>query len=268
LLHPEKQHMNDYNFKKSKNLGQNFLVDVNAINLIVDELGITDSSSIVEVGPGQGALTSVIYNKNPKKFFLIEKDNRLIEELKNKFPSATVLNEDAVTIKYPEQIFCQECSAVGNLPYYVSTAILENLINHFFKKMVLMFQKEVADRILASPKDSDYGRLSLLASENYKAQRLIDLEPGSFTPRPKIDSTVIVFNRLDAPRVKIKDRIIYDRLINRLFSERRKKIRSGLKSLKPDINFEDFYFKTNIDVNLRPQELSIEQFALISEYLL
>ena len=184
--------------KTKKSLGQNFLIDKNILEKIVNIVPIK-GKTILEVGPGSGNLTSFILNKNPKKFIVIEKDNDLVRYLDEIFNNQiTIINEDILNID--EKILSKDKITVfGNLPYYISTEILikwiVNLKNNFwFDHLILMFQKEVAERILAKYNTSQYGRLSVLANWKLDIKKISDVKPQSFSPKPKIDSTILYFS--------------------------------------------------------------------------
>ena len=255
---------------KKKSLGQHFLSDKSAVSKIVNSADIKQNNCVLEIGPGAGAITNDIYSLKPKRLVLIEKDKRFYEELLLKYPDAKIMNYDAADFD-----FCtlkrtgDEFTVVGNLPYNVSTVILERLVAHkeLFSKMILMFQKEVAERILALPNSSEYGRLSLLVEEFYEAKKVFALKPGSFSPPPKVDSMVVVFNRLKTPKVEIKDRTTYDSLLKLVFSQRRKMLRRSLRSMLTEQQVIILQDKTGIDLQKRPQELDIKMFADLSDVI-
>ena len=184
--------------KAKKSLGQNFLVDKDLINKIADILEIKDKS-ILEIGPGTGNLTSALLKRDPKKVYVIEKDNNLANLLKNEFKGQLkVINNDV--LKVNEKVISKEKLIVfGNLPYNISTEILIKWIlnldnkNLWFSNLILMFQKEVADRIISKFNSSTYGRISILANWKLDIKKIIDIRPNSFSPRPKIDSTLLFF---------------------------------------------------------------------------
>ena len=185
--------------KPKKSLGQNFLVDQNILKKIVNYTNI-ENETVLEIGPGTGNLSSHIFNKNPKKIFLIEKDIDLIEQLETKFNNKVkIINEDILQIN-EKRIDDEKFIVFGNLPYNISTEILCKWIlnldkNEFwFKKLILMFQKEVADRILAKFNTSNYGRLSILSNWKLNITKIFDVKPSSFFPKPKIDSTLLFSN--------------------------------------------------------------------------
>ena len=184
--------------KAKKSLGQNFLTDKNILQKIVNIVPIK-GKTVLEVGPGSGNLTSFILNKNPKKFIVIEKDNDLVRYLGEIFNNQiTIINEDILNID--EKILSKDKITVfGNLPYYISTEILSkwivNLKNNFwFDHLILMFQKEVAERIIAKHNTPQYGRLSVLANWKLDIKKISDVKPQSFSPKPKIDSTILYFS--------------------------------------------------------------------------
>jgi len=254
--------------KVKKSLGQNFLIDHNILEKIVDVVEIKDKE-ILEIGPGSGNLTTYILKKIPKKIYVIEKDDELSLLLKKKFNgSIKVINDDILKIS-EDQISKQKLTVFGNLPYNISTEILSKWIvnlneKFWFESLVLMFQKEVADRIIAKYNTSNYGRLSILSSWKLDIKKIVDIKPESFSPRPKIDSTLLVFT----PKKKIfelknpKNLEIITRIF---FSQRRKMIKKPFNQIFK--NAKEISNKFNIDLNLRPQNLSSEMYLrLAKEY--
>lgn len=254
---------------KKRSLRQHFLVDQDAISIIVGSANITKDDSVLEIGPGQGALTKGLYDAKPNKLYLLEKDTRLIQELSQRFRLATIVEADATSYDYSELLKTgpKEFIVVSNLPYNVSSVILELLISfrQMFPRMVLMFQKEVAKRLAASINTAEYGRLSLLVQEYYDVKEILGLKPSSFSPPPKVESTVVELLRLSVPRVNIKNRKIYERVLKASFSQRRKMLRRSLKGLVPEDELE--LISKHIDLSKRPQNLSIDDFALLSDLI-
>ncbi len=252
-----------------KSLGQNFLVDKNVIDKITDVIDI-NNKTILEIGPGTGNLTSALLKKNPKKFFVIEKDDYLVTLLKSGFKEKiTIINEDV--LKFNENFISKEKLIVfGNLPYNISTEILckwilnSNDENFWFSSLILMFQKEVADRIISSYNSANYGRLSILANWKLDIKKIIDIKPNSFNPRPKIDSTLLIFH----PKKKIfklSDPHNLEKITRIFFSHRRKMIRKAYNQLFSE-NYE-ILNRLNIDLNLRPQNLDFKTYyELTREY--
>jgi len=181
-----------------KSLGQNFLIDKGVIGRICNSGNITENNNVLEIGPGTGNLTEFILQKKPKKFHVIEKDERLIKDLKERFDKKiTIINEDI--LKYDLKLLSDKDLVIfGNLPYNISSQILANFINYSYsefsyKKLVLMFQKEVADRILAEENSKNYGRLSIFSSWKLNIKKIMDINPSSFFPKPKVMSSLLIF---------------------------------------------------------------------------
>jgi len=255
--------------RAKKSLGQNFLVDQNIIQKIVNLVDIEDKE-ILEVGPGTGNLTSEILKKNPKKIYLVEKDNELSSLLNDKFDKQITLFNDDI-LNFNEQTLSRnQITVFGNLPYNISTEILckwiINLKSEFcwFNQLILMFQKEVADRIVANFNTSAYGRLAILTNWRLKVKKICDIRPECFSPRPKIDSSVLYF----VPKnnfVKIKDPKNIEKISRVFFSHRRKMLKKPFNQLfNGDQKILD---KLKIDLNLRPQNLDFDTYyQLTCEY--
>ncbi len=254
-------------FAPKRSLGQNFLNNQRIIDLIVELGNINTKDTVLEVGPGSGNLTEKILNKNPKEFLIIEKDERLVNFLSKRFGSKIkIFNYDMMKFSY-KNYYDKQLIIFGNLPYNISTQILVKWIkikklDKFCKKLVLMFQKEVADRIIAKTNSKNYGRLSILTNWKMNIEKIIDIEPNNFKPIPKVKSTVLVFT----PKKKIyelKDVKNLEHVTNIFFSQRRKMIKKPLKFLFN--NFQTVSKKLNLDVNLRPQNLDYITYYKISE---
>ena len=184
--------------KPKKSLGQNFLTDRNILEKIIGTAKI-EKKSILEVGPGTGNLTSYILKNNPKKVFLVEKDESLVSFLSNEFnDKVTIINDDILNVD-EKKISKDKLIVFGNLPYNISTEILCKWIlnlendNFWFDCLVLMFQKEVADRIISNFNSNKYGRLSVLSRWKLDVEKITDIKPNSFYPKPKIDSSLLYF---------------------------------------------------------------------------
>jgi len=254
--------------KAKKSLGQNFLTDNKILDQIVNCTHIKNKT-ILEVGPGTGNLTKVILNKDPKKLFAVEKDNELAESLKNRFDEKIdIINDDI--LKIDENLLSKEKIVVfGNLPYNISTEILSKWINnlkndYWFECLALMFQKEVADRIVANVNNSNYGRLSILSNWKLNIRKICDIKPTSFYPKPKIDSTLLFFTPKEN-YFKIKNPKNLEKITRIFFSNRRKMIKKPYNKLfNGDLSISK---KLKIDLNLRPQNLDYETyFKLAKEY--
>ena len=254
--------------KAKKSLGQNFLTDRDVLETIVNTAEITNKT-ILEIGPGTGNLTSFILKKNPKKVFVIEKDNDLAENLNNIFANQlTIINDDVLNID-ENLLFKDRVTVFGNLPYNISTEILSKWIvnlkdNFWFDHLILMFQKEVADRIVAKFNTSAYGRLSILSNWKLNIKKICDIKPESFSPRPKIDSSLLFFS----PKkdfYKIKDPKNLEKITRVFFSHRRKMLKKPFNQLFN--GNQKVIDKLKINLNLRPQNLDFDTYyELTCEY--
>ncbi len=254
--------------KPKKSLGQNFLIDRNVLDQIVDTVEITNKE-VLEIGPGSGNLTTFILKKNPKKVYVIEKDDELVLLLEDKFTDEiTIINDDVLKIS-EDEISSEKLTVFGNLPYNISTEILSKWIvninkNFWFENLVLMFQKEVAERIIAESNTSKYGRLSILSNWKLNIKKIIDIKPQSFSPRPKIESTLLLFT----PRenfFELKNAKNLEMITRVFFSQRRKMLKKPFNQIFR--NAKEVSEKFNIDLNLRPQNLDTEMyFKLVKEY--
>ena len=254
--------------KAKKSLGQNFLIDKNIIDKIINTVSITDNE-ILEVGPGTGNLTKEILRNNPSKMYLVEKDSFLAESLKEIIDERVkIFNEDI--LKFDEKSLSKNKIIVfGNLPYNVSTEILSSWItnlkdDYWFSDLILMFQKEVADRIIAQFNTSAYGRLSILANWRLNINKICDISPQSFSPKPKIQSTLIHFT----PKknfAEIKDPLNLEKITRIFFSHRRKMLKKPFNQI---FNGNTHILnKFNLDVSLRPQNLDFDTYyKLTIEY--
>jgi 16S rRNA (adenine1518-N6/adenine1519-N6)-dimethyltransferase len=254
--------------KPKKSLGQNFLIDRNVLEQIVDTVNIRNKE-VLEIGPGSGNLTSFILKKNPKKVYVIEKDDDLATLLQDKFNNEIIIINDDVLKVSEDKISNEKLTVFGNLPYNISTEILSKWIINldkkiWFENLVLMFQKEVAERIIAESNTSKYGRLSILSNWKLRVKKIIDIKPESFSPRPKIDSSLMLFT----PREKVfelKDAKNLEMITRVFFSQRRKMLKKPFNQIFN--NAKVVADKFNIDLNLRPQNLEPEMyFKLVKEY--
>ena len=257
-------------FKLKKSLGQNFLVDKNIINKIIS-VEILKNQNVIEIGSGSGNLSKIIIQKGVKNFLAVEKDERFCnllgkEYVSNKnvcFENKDILKKDLNKIDLKNVI------VFGNLPYNISTQILVNFINlnkwpPFYKKIIFMFQKEVADRILAKSKTKQYGRLTILANYRLDIVKSFNISKNSFFPVPAVDSKVIVFK----PKLNIRYRINniknLEHITNIFFSGKRKMINKALARIfKNHISVSKRY---KIDLNLRPSDLSLDQYYKLAEH--
>ena len=254
--------------KVKKSLGQNFLIDRDILEKIVSTTNIANKE-VLEIGPGSGNLTTYILKQKPKKLYVVEKDDNLALLLKEKFDNEIeIINNDILKVS-EDKISKQKLSVFGNLPYNISTEILSRWIlnigsNFWFESLALMFQKEVADRIISEFNSSKYGRLSILSSWKLNIKKIIDIKPQSFSPRPKVDSSLLLFT----PKEKffeLKNPKNLEKITRIFFSQRRKMLKKPFNQVFS--NGKKVAEKFDIDLNLRPQNLEPETyFKLVKEY--
>ena len=248
--------------KSKKSLGQNFLVDNNILKKIVDVGKISKIDSVIEIGPGTGNLTNYIIDSQPKDITVVEKDSNLVKILKNKFNNKiNIINDDVLELD--ENFYKKKFTVFGNLPYNISTQILANwcLNNDLrFKRLILMFQKEVADRIIAKVNTKEYSRITILANWKFDIKKIFDVSPNCFFPRPKIESTLLEF----LPKtdyIKIRNPKYLEKITKIFFSQRRKMIKKNFMKLFKDSNYMSK--KLKIQLSDRPQNLSTDKFLMI-----
>ncbi len=255
-------------FLPKKSLGQNFLVNEEILNLIADFGEINSNDIVLEVGPGTGNLTEKILKKKPKKLIVVEKDKNLSLILRKKFNNdVEIINENI--LNYNQDIYQKKKIIIfGNLPYNISTQILTswiktNNLNNFCKKFILMFQKEVADRILAEYNSKNYGRLSIISSWKMNIKKIVDINPNCFFPVPKVKSSLLIF----IPKnkyFKLNNPKNLEHITNIFFNQRRKMIKKPLKFLFK--NYEKIAKELSLDLNLRPQNLTNVTYYKICSY--
>ena len=254
--------------KAKKSLGQNFLIDDSILCKIVEIGKISENDIVLEIGPGTGNLTEKIIKKNPKKFFVVEKDKNLSNLLKEKFGNKIYIINNDILKCYHNFLFDTPIKVFGNLPYNISTKILTSFIkvknlNKIFKKFIFVFQKEVADRIMADENTKNYGRLSIISSWKMNKSKIFNISPECFHPVPKVWSSLITlspkanYEKLD----KFKN---LEHITNIFFNQRRKMIKKPMKLLFK--NFEDVAINLKLDLNLRPQNLSLKKYIEICKY--
>jgi 16S rRNA (adenine1518-N6/adenine1519-N6)-dimethyltransferase len=252
--------------KAKKSLGQNFLVDHNVLESIVSVVNIKNRD-VLEIGPGSGNLTKYILKNEPKSVYVIEKDDYLSSLLNEKFKSdINIINNDVLKV-IEDKISKEKLVVFGNLPYNISTEILSKWITNldqdfWFSELVLMFQKEVADRIIAKTNTSNYGRLSILSNWKLEIKKIMNIKPQSFSPKPKIDSTLLLFS----PKkefYKLKNPKNLEMITRVFFSQRRKMLKKPFNIIfKDSIKISE---KFNIDLSLRPQNLEAEIYYKLTE---
>jgi len=255
------------NFAPKKSLGQNFLLNKEIIQYIVELGKITNENIVIEIGPGTGNLTEEILKKKPKKFFAIEKDKNLYFELKNKYKSdIELINKDVLKVQWSD-FYNEPCLVFGNLPYNISAKLLIdwirlNNLNSLFKKFILMFQKEVADRIVADVNSSKYGRLTILTEWKMSVKKVMDIDPNNFFPKPKVKSSLLYFEPKEK-FYKFENSKNLEKVTNIFFQNKRKMIKKPLNILFNDS--KKIIKKLNLDEKSRPQNLDPLTFFKISK---
>ncbi len=259
------------NIRAIKSLGQNFLRDPHYLNRIADAAQIGPEDQVLEIGPGLGHLTAVLAQR-AKKVLAIEVDDRLVPRLQKAFsscPNFELVHGDALEYDYGS--LDGRWKVVANLPYYISTPIIQRLIvrSDRFISLTLMLQKEVAERIAAPPGGKEYGYLSVLV-QFYTVPRIeFKVPPGAFTPSPEVDSCVVTLMLRDQPAVMLKDEAFFIRVIKAAFSQRRKTLRNSLKQLgMPKEKMDAVLNTTGIDLGRRAETLSVEEFGKLADFLL
>ncbi|MFS0906896.1 16S rRNA (adenine(1518)-N(6)/adenine(1519)-N(6))-dimethyltransferase RsmA [Priestia aryabhattai] len=277
-----KEILKKYGFTFKKSLGQNFLIDTNILHRIVDHAEITEETGAIEIGPGIGALTEQLA-KRAKKVLAFEIDQRLLPILADTlspYPNAKVIHQDVLKADLKgtlEQEFenIEDLMVVANLPYYVTTPILMKLLEEQIpvRGIVVMLQKEVADRIAAKPGTKDYGSLSIAIQYYTEAETVMVVPKTVFNPQPNVDSAVIRLLRRPKPAVEVQDEAFFFQVVRASFGQRRKTILNNLvnnlpngKQKKADI--EQALSTAEIDPKRRGETLSIQEFGTLSDQLL
>jgi 16S rRNA (adenine1518-N6/adenine1519-N6)-dimethyltransferase len=255
--------------RPKKSLGQNFLIDKNVVQKIL-KLANIKKNNVIEIGPGTGNLTEEIIKENPESLLLVEKDNKLSELLKERFfknNKVSLFNEDILSFKLENKIK-NGSIIIGNLPYNISSQILIKLIklNKWppnYTKLVLMFQKEVAEKILACEKTSLFGRITIISNWRLKIKDHFHVSRNCFFPKPNVDSTVLVFEPIINKKYRIKDLENLEKITRIFFSSKRKMINKAFAKLFN--NYEFYAKKLNLNLSKRPNEINGEDFYKITE---
>lgn len=259
---------NDFKFKKR--FGQNFLKDKNILSKIIKESHFEKDSLVLEIGCGCGYLTEVLV-ENGYNVLGYEVDKTLTEVLKEKEnKNFKVIIDDFLNRNITEDIkdYCfNKIYAIGNIPYYITTPIIEKLINSGinFNSIILMVQKEVAERITSLPNNKSYGSLTVYLNYNYDIKNIMNVDKKSFFPVPKVDSSVIMF--CSKEKIKVLDELHFYRIIRKSFSQKRKTLKNNLKEYNFDF-IKEVLNKYGFDDKVRAEQIPINLFAEISNYLI
>ena len=255
-----------YNFYPKKRLGQNFLKNKDLLKKIA-ELKNFENKSILEIGPGKGALTECLLKKKPKKLLAIEKDKELkpfLINIQKKYPEILKIRfQDALTFEY-SKIKDQNIFLVANLPYNIATTLVIKWLRYIkkFESIIIMVQKEVADRLSAKVSTKFYGRTSVLVQLHSNVKKIFEVSPENFYPKPKVDSSIIELSPKSNLNFNYEN---IDELLKMCFSQRRKKLKNNLNKISYS-NLQKI-INSGIDLNLRPQNISIDNYLMMSKLL-
>lgn len=268
-LPPLRDVINTHDLRARKSLGQNFLLDLNLTAKIARQAGDLMGCDVLEIGPGPGGLTRGLLSEGARRVLAIEKDPRCLPalaEIADAYPGRLqVIEGDALEID-PLQHLTPPIRVAANLPYNVGTELLVRWLTPkdwppYWQSLTLMFQREVAHRIVAEPGSKAYGRLALLAQWRADAQIVLNLPPEAFTPPPKVSSAVVHLTALPQPRFPA-DAAVLNRVVAAAFNQRRKMLRAALKGVAPDI--EDRLLAAGIQPTERAEQVSLEAFCALA----
>ena len=277
ILKETKFIMNKYHITANKNLGQNFLIDDETVAGIVETASVSKEDLIIEIGPGLGTLTKELLER-AGKVICIELDKRMIEILEDRFSmydNFKVINEDVLKVNLKDLIQKEKIKntkIVANLPYYITTPIIMKLLEDKLdiETITVMIQKEVADRLVTEPGTGDTGAITYTIHYYTNPKRILEVPNTSFTPSPKVNSTVVKLNILKTPSIEVKnEKQLFD-IIKTAFMQKRKTLvnaiaNSGKYGSKEQV--EKTLQKLEIDLKIRPEKMSLEQFAKLSNLI-
>jgi len=272
-LPPLKDVISKYEIRAKKSLGQNFLLDLNLTSKIARYAGNLKHSDVLEIGPGPGGLTRSLLNEGARQVVSIEKDNRCIaalEEIQSLFPGRLkLLQGDALSMNVT-QYLSDPIKIIANLPYNIGTELLIRWLNSknwpsFWQSMTLMFQKEVANRIVARPGSKAYGRLSVMSQWRCNTKIAFNIPATAFTPPPKVESAVVHFEALHEPRFPAEvDKLEF--VVSKAFNQRRKMLRGALKG--HFINVEEGLFSIGVLPTKRAENITVQEYCAMSQILI
>jgi 16S rRNA (adenine1518-N6/adenine1519-N6)-dimethyltransferase len=250
--------------KAKKSLGQHFLVDGHYIARIVAAIRPEAGDTMVEIGPGPGALTRPLLEKLPH-LHVVELDRDMVARLQAEFPPERLTIHQADALDFDFAQFGSDLRVVGNLPYNISSPLLFHLAECAgnIRDMCFMLQKEVVDRMAAAPDTPDYGRLSVMLQARFRVEKLFVVPPGAFRPPPKVDSAIVRLLPLPLGVIPYRDAHVFAEVVARAFGQRRKTLRNTLKGLVDAALFEEL----GIDPIRRGETLSVAEFAALANRL-
>ena len=272
-LPPLKDVISRYQLRAKKSLGQNFLLDLNLTSKIARYAGNLDQFDILEIGPGPGGLTRSLLNEGARKVVAIEKDNRCIEaleEIQATFPGRLkLLQGDALSTNASEHL-ADPVRIIANLPYNIGTELLVRWLTSktwpsFWQSMTLMFQKEVANRIVASPGSKAYGRLSVMSQWRCDTKIAFNVPATAFTPPPKVESTLVHFEALKEPKFPAEVEVL-EFVVSKAFNQRRKMLRGALKGYFQ--NVEEGLVSIGVLPTKRAEDITVQEYCAMSQILI
>lgn len=281
LLQETKFILNKYQLKANKNLGQNFLIDANVVEKIVEVANIDKQDLVIEIGPGLGTLTKELLEKSGR-VLCIELDSKMITILQDRFAmykNIDIINEDVLNLdlkkiikEKKEEYQLKTVKIVANLPYYITTPIVMKLLEEDLdiESITIMIQKEVADRLVAEPGTALSGSISYAINYYTEPEVVLEVPNTAFLPAPQVDSEVIKLKIRKEPAVQVKNKNRLFQLIKMSFMQRRKTLINALyngKIMENKHEIEHMLLELNIDIKTRGEKLSLEQFAQISDYI-
>lgn len=261
----------------NKKLGQNFIIDENIISSIVERSNISPEDCIIEIGPGIGVLTKALAQR-ANKVIAVEIDNNLIgllEDTLQQYDNVKIINDDVLQVDIGQEIkeeFGQKAKVIANLPYYITTPIIMKLLEETenIDEIIVMVQKEVAERLTASPGTKAYGKITVSINYYSEAEIILDVPNTSFMPKPKVDSAVIRLKVRDKPPVTIDNQDLFFKVVKATFNKRRKTMINALANSPLQLDkglLKDIFKQVDINLKIRGEKLSIEEFAKISNAL-
>ena len=258
--------------RPKKRLGQNFLVDANIRNKIVDNIDLNAESIVLEIGAGKGELTRLLAKK-AKHVYALEIDKRLcllLRETLKDFPNVTLINEDVLEFDISKLARSVDArfTVVGNIPYYISSPIIEWLINNrqSVSQAFLTVQKEFAQRVVAKPGSKIYGSFSCFVQYYMHSTICFDIKKGSFHPVPKVDSSFLQLEVRIEPPVRVEDESVLFKVIRAAFNKRRKTLRNSLFGIIAAKDLESFLADSGLNSNIRPEDLNLQDFANLAHF--
>ena len=272
-LPPLKDVISRYNLRAKKSLGQNFLLDLNLTSKIARYAGSLEQFDILEVGPGPGSLTRSLLNEGARKVVAIEKDSRCIaalEEIQSIFPGRLkLLQGDALSTSAKKHL-ADPVRIIANLPYNIGTELLVRWLTSktwpsFWQSMTLMFQKEVANRIVASPGSKAYGRLSVMSQWRCDTKIAFNVPASAFTPPPKVESTLVHFESLKQPKFPAEVEVL-EFVVSKAFNQRRKMLRGALKGYFQ--NVEEGLLSIGVLPTKRAEDITVQEYCAMSQILI